>query len=94
MPDVHVFRHGQRWAVADDLTATPISEHATCEEAESAARGRAADQGGGEVIVTTDDPTGLAAVQDDDAGERRDPAPQSGASSYEPERLRGEQGSF
>jgi hypothetical protein len=80
--------------VADDLSSTPISEHATCQEAESAARVRAADHGGGEVIVTTDDPTGLAAVEDTEVEERTDPPGRSGASSYEPERLRGEQGSF
>ncbi|HEX8101020.1 MAG TPA: DUF2188 domain-containing protein [Solirubrobacteraceae bacterium] len=94
MPDVHVTRHGQRWAVADDPAATPVSEHATREEAESAARALAAERGGGEVIVSDEDPSGLAGHEDRDAGEREDLAPKAGTTPYDDERLRGEQASF
>jgi hypothetical protein len=70
MPDVHVTRHGQRWAVATAPGAMPVSEHATAEEAESAARALVAEQGGGEVHVSGDDPTGLAGHEDAAGGER------------------------
>ena len=48
MPDVHIFRHGDRWAVADAPGETPYFESYTREEAESEARQRAA---GGRVTV-------------------------------------------
>ena len=43
---MHIVRHGDRWAVADDPQATPHFESYTREEAEAEARRRA---GGGEV---------------------------------------------
>ena len=101
MPDVHVFPHGDRWAVADDLSASPRSEFATCEEAQSAARVLLSERGGGgEVVVSHDDPTGLAAAQDDDAGSgpQRPEAEPSGdgpsGSAPGPDRFRGIQGSL
>lgn len=94
MPDVHVTRHGQRWAVADDPAATPLSEHATREEAEVAARALAAERGGGEVIVRDEDPSGLAGHEDREAGERPDGPAGATPSPLSEERLRGEQSSF
>jgi len=101
MPDIHVYPHGsRRWAVADEPAGTPLSEFATCEEAQSAARVLAAERGGGEVVVSQDDPTGLSAVEDAAAGEAQqtgvsEPTPPlGGANNVEPEQLRGVQGSF
>ena len=98
---MHVYPHGrQRWAVAEEPAGTPVSEYATCEEAQSAARVMAAERGGGEVIVSQDDPTGLAAVEDASAGEAQagetstTATPLGGGNNLEPEQLRGVQGSF
>ncbi len=94
MPDVHVTRHGQRWAVAAEPGATPLSEHATREEAESAARVLAADRGGGEVIVSEEDPSGRPGHVTADAGERSYGVSAGGEPPLGAERLRGQQGSF
>ena len=99
---MHVYPHGQqRWAVAEGPAGTPVSEYATCEEAQSAARVMAAERGGGEVVVSQDDPTGLAAVEDASAGEAQpgessssSATPLGGGNNVEPEQLRGVQGSF
>ncbi len=88
MSDVHVTRHGARWAVADAPGATPLSEHATREEAESAARALVAERGG-EVRVADEDPSGLGEGEDRGAGERSDAPP---ATAGDPEQLRAEQG--
>jgi len=100
MPDIHVYPHGsRRWAVADEPAGTPLSEFATCAEAQSAARVLAAERGGGEVVVSQDDPTGLSAVEDAAAGEAQrtgasGATPLGGPNNVEPEQLRGVQGSF
>jgi Uncharacterized protein conserved in bacteria (DUF2188) len=44
MPDIHIERHGDRWAVKEGPEATPFFESYTREEAEAEARRRA--QGG------------------------------------------------
>jgi hypothetical protein len=67
MADITVHRHGDRWAVKEAGAESPISEFPTREAAELAATQMA---GGGTVEVLEEDPTGLAAVQDPDAGER------------------------
>lgn len=70
MPDITVHPHGDRWAVLQQGAESPIKEFPTREAAELAARQMAE---GGAVEVLEDDPTGLADVQDHDAGE---PAPE------------------
>jgi hypothetical protein len=54
MPDITVQRHGDRWAVVEDGSAT--AEYETRDAAESAARARA---DGGRIEVREDDPSGL-----------------------------------
>lgn len=66
MADITVHRHGDRWAVKEAGAESPIAEFPTREAAELAAAQMA---GGGTVEVLEEDPTGLAAVQDPDAGE-------------------------
>jgi Uncharacterized protein conserved in bacteria (DUF2188) len=60
---VHVFPHGGRWAVGRSLEEPPVSEYATREEAELAARGLA-----GHVEVHDTDPSGLEPEAPDQAG--------------------------
>lgn len=52
MPEIHIERHGDRWAVKEDPDAAPVFESYTLAEAESDARRRA---GGGRVVVSEDD---------------------------------------
>jgi hypothetical protein len=66
MPDVTVHRHGDRWAVREAGAESPIEELPSREAAEMAARQLAA---GGRVEVLEEDPTGLADIQDEGAGE-------------------------
>jgi hypothetical protein len=66
MPDITVHRHGDRWAIFEQGAQSPAKEFPSLEAAELAARQMAA---GGSVEVVEDDPTGLADVQDPDAGE-------------------------
>jgi Uncharacterized protein conserved in bacteria (DUF2188) len=66
MADITVHRHGDRWAVKDARAESPIKEFPTREAAELAAE-QMAD--GGRIDVLEEDPTGLDAVQDPDAGE-------------------------
>ena len=56
MPEITVFPHGDRWAVAESGRQSTSKEFATREEAEMAARQLA---GGGAVEVLEEDPTGL-----------------------------------
>ena len=72
MPDITVHRHGDRWAVAERGAESPLKEFSTREAAEDAARQMA---GGDAVEVVDEDPTGLDAVQDPDAGEPVDEGP-------------------
>jgi hypothetical protein len=73
MPDITVHRHGDRWAVREEGSGSPVAEYPSREAAELAA-GQMAD--GGAVRVEEDDPTGLDRVQDPDAAEpvRSEPA--------------------
>jgi hypothetical protein len=66
MADITVHRHGDRWAVKERGAESPVKEFPTREAAELVARQMA---GGGEVEVVEQDPTGLDAVLDHDAGE-------------------------
>jgi Uncharacterized protein conserved in bacteria (DUF2188) len=66
MPDITVFRHGDRWAVAEPGEASPSREFPSREAAELAAR-QLAD--GGAIDVREDDPTGLEHSEPGDAGE-------------------------
>jgi Uncharacterized protein conserved in bacteria (DUF2188) len=66
MPDITVYRHGDRWTVAEQGEASPSREFPSREAAEMAARQLA---GGGAVEVREDDPTGLDHVAPHDAGE-------------------------
>jgi hypothetical protein len=68
MPDVHVVRHVDRWALKESPDAMPFFEAHTREEAETAARRHAA---GGNVHWADDDAPGGAA----DVGQERDVAP-------------------
>jgi hypothetical protein len=73
MPDYTVFRHGDRWAVAEQGEESPSKEFPSREAAEMAARQLAVD---GSVDVREDDPTGLGETAPPDAGEeRRTPEP-------------------
>jgi hypothetical protein len=73
MPDITVFRHGDRWAVAEQGEASPSREFPSREAAEMAARQLAGD---GTVDVREDDPSGLDEVAPIDAGEEaRTPEP-------------------
>jgi hypothetical protein len=65
MPEITVFPHGDRWAVAERGAASPSKEFPSREAAELAARQMA---GGGAVEVLEEDPTGLGHVEPDDAG--------------------------
>jgi hypothetical protein len=64
MPDVTVHPHGNRWAVREDGSESPIKEFGTRDAAELAARDLAQ---GGAVTVTEEDPSGLQ--EDPQAGE-------------------------
>ena len=93
--DLHVHRHGDRWALADAPGASPISEYATCAEAELAARAILRERGGtGEVIVSSEDPTGLDAAQEPGAGQEIDTGVETGSGGKAPERLRSQQAGF
>jgi hypothetical protein len=73
MPDITVFRHGDRWAVAEPGESSPTKEFPSREAAELAARQLAGD---GAVEVREDDPTGLDESAPADAGaEQRSPEP-------------------
>ena len=65
MPEITVFPHGDRWAVAERGAESPSKEFPSREAAEMAARQMAA---GGAVEVLDEDPTGLEHVEPDDAG--------------------------
>jgi hypothetical protein len=56
MPDVKVYRHGDRWSVLEDVSRSPTQEHETLAAARAAAERLAA---GGTVEVQEEDPTGL-----------------------------------
>jgi hypothetical protein len=87
MPDITVFRHGDRWAVAEQGEASPTKEFPSREAAEMAAR-QMAD--GGAIQVREDDPTGLGDTAPEDAGaEQRSPEPPQ--PSEVPENARAEQ---
>jgi hypothetical protein len=66
MADITVHRHGDRWAVQETGTGSPIKEFPSREAAELAASQIAGNR---TIEVLEDDPTGLAGVQDHDAGE-------------------------
>jgi hypothetical protein len=66
MPHITVHPHADRWAVVEQGAESPIKEFPTREAAELAARQMAE---GGAVEVLEEDPTGLADVQNRDAGE-------------------------
>jgi hypothetical protein len=65
MPEITVFPHGDRWAVAERGAPSPSKEFPSREAAELAARQIAA---GGRVEVLDEDPTGLGRVEPGDAG--------------------------
>jgi hypothetical protein len=71
MPDITVFPHGDRWAVAERGTESPLKEFLTREAAEHSA-GEFAD--GGSVEVLENDPTSLGHAEPRDAGEPADAA--------------------
>lgn len=66
MPDVHITRHGDRWALSDAPGEAPIFESYTREEAESEARRRAE---GGRIHWSGDESGETAVGQDDPAAE-------------------------
>ena len=88
MPDIRVHRHGDRWAVDEPGAESPVKEFPSSEAAELAARQMAA---GGAVEVVDEDPTGLDAVQDPDAGEPLDTGPERARDAETPERSRSTQ---
>jgi Uncharacterized protein conserved in bacteria (DUF2188) len=49
--DIHVTRHGNRWALREAPDAMPLSEYATREQAELAAR-QIAEERGAQVFVS------------------------------------------
>ena len=65
MPEITVFPHGDRWAVAERGAESPSKEFPSREAAEMAARQMAA---GGAVEVLDEDPTGLDRAAPDGAG--------------------------
>jgi hypothetical protein len=65
MPEITIFPHGDRWAVAERGAESPSKEFPSREAAEMAARQMAA---GGSVEVLDEDPMGLERVVPDDAG--------------------------
>ena len=86
MPEITVFPHGDRWAVAERGAESPSKEFPSREAAEVAARQMAA---GGSVQVVEDDPTGLGSVPTPAPGER---APEDDVSAGDPaERSREQQ---
>jgi hypothetical protein len=76
MPDFTVHRHGDRWAVKEQGAESPVKEFPSRDAAEVAARQMAE---GGAVEVVENDPTGLADVQDPDAGAPETPDSKVGA---------------
>jgi uncharacterized protein DUF2188 len=76
MPDITVHRHGDRWAVREHASESPVKEFPSREAAELAARQMAA---GGAVRVEEDDPTGLDAARDPHPGEPIDTGEQISA---------------
>jgi hypothetical protein len=90
MTDVTVYRHGERWAVAEQGLESPRQEFPTREAAEMAARQLA---GGGNVEVREDDPTGLEETTGGVAPERVGEEDHAGVQPSElPEDSRAEQG--
>ena len=69
MPEITVFPHGDRWAVAERGAESPLKEFPTREAAELSAGQLAA---GGSVEVLREDPTTLGHVEPPDAGQARD----------------------
>ena len=88
MADITVHRHGDRWAVRERGAESPVKEFPSREAAEVAARQMA---GGGAVEVLEEDPTGLDAVQDRDAGEPVEGGPDEVKAVDAPERSRSAQ---
>jgi hypothetical protein len=67
MPDVHLTRHGDRWALSDAAGEAPFFESYTREEAEAEARRRAGD---GKIHWAGDDDGRTAVGQDQPAADR------------------------
>jgi hypothetical protein len=88
MPDITVHRHGDRWAVREQGAESPVNEFPTREAAEQAARQLA---GGGSVEIVDEDPTGLDAVQDPNAGEPVETGPDTITATDATERSRSPQ---
>jgi len=87
MPDITVFPHGDRWAVAERGAESPLQEFPTREAAELSA-GQLAQ--GGSVEVLEQDPTTLEHTEPLDAGEPRETGtegrdPDAAASPREPQ---------
>ncbi len=82
MPDITVFPHGDRWAVAERGAESPLQEFPTREAAEHSA-GHLAE--GGSVEVREDDPTALERAEPPDAGEPADAAAGGGRFDVPPD---------
>lgn len=83
MPDVHISRHGDRWAVKESPGATPFFEALTRAEAESEARRHAA---GGELHWHEEPDATERVPGDDDPGpadiQHRQGAPGRGGETF------------
>jgi hypothetical protein len=82
MPDITVFPHGDRWAVAERSAESPLKEFPTREAAEFSA-GQLAE--GGSVEALEEDPTSLGHAEPRDAGEAADVATGRGRSDTPPD---------
>jgi hypothetical protein len=89
MPDVTVRPHGDRWAVAEAGSPSPLQEFPTREAAESAARELAA---GGAVEVVDQDPTSLAGDRERRDFEDEQPPPTPAGGPSPADKVREEQG--
>jgi hypothetical protein len=82
MPEITVFPHGDRWAVAERGAESPLKEFPTREAAELSA-GQLAE--GGSVEVLDEDPTSLDHAEPRDAGEPADAATGGGHADTPPD---------
>jgi Uncharacterized protein conserved in bacteria (DUF2188) len=81
--DVHVTRHGNRWAVREGPDATPLSEYPTREQAELAAR-QIAEERGAQVFVSEVPEGAEPAAASEPSGDEPEPRPRTEGGATDP----------
>ena len=81
--DVHITRHGNRWALREAPDAMPLSEYPTREQAELAAR-QMAEQHGGQVFVSEVPEGEEQGAATEPAGDEPEPMPRTEGGATDP----------